>query len=341
MSAHAPAYDRLGRPLHDLRISVTDRCNLRCTYCMPADRYREDHAFLPKSELLDFDEIVRVARTAVSLGARKLRLTGGEPLLRRGLPALTARLAEIPDVEDLAMTTNGILLQEQAEALRQSGLQRLTVSLDSLDDAVLDALNGTGARVAPVLRGIDAAVAAGFPPPKINVVVQRGVNDHTVLELVRHFRGTGCIPRFIEFMDVGTLNRWTREQVVPSRELHDAIHREFPIEPLAAAYRGEVAERYVFADGGGEIGFISSVTQPFCGDCSRWRLSSDGKLFSCLFAREGSDVKRVLRDGADDTLLEQWMRGVWSARTDRYSEERAATLPAMNAGKVEMYHVGG
>lgn len=341
MSTNTPASDRLSRPLHDLRISVTDRCNLRCTYCMPADRYHEDYAFLPKSELLDFDEIVRVARAAVAMGARKLRLTGGEPLLRRDLCSLVERLAALPGVKDLAMTTNGLLLGQHARALRAAGLQRVTVSLDSLDDTLLESMNGAGARSAPVLRGIYAALVAGFPPPKINVVVQRGVNEATVLGVVRFFRGTGCIPRFIEFMDVGTLNRWTQDQVVPSRELRDAIHREFPIEPVFPAYRGEIADRYAFADGMGEIGFISSVSQPFCGDCSRWRLSSDGKLFSCLFARDGTDLRRILRASADDAPLEQMMRDVWSRRTDRYSEERNKPHPNLQRPKVEMYHVGG
>jgi len=342
MSAPSPPVaDMLGRTLHDLRISVTDRCNLRCAYCMPADRYREDHAFLPKSELLTYDEITRVAAAAVPLGARKLRITGGEPLLRRDLDRLVARLAALPGVDDLALTTNGLLLAQHAPALRAAGLHRVTVSLDSLDDAVLEAMNGAGARVAPVLRGIDAAIAAGFPPPKINVVVQRGVNDHGVLDLVRHFRDTGCTLRFIEFMDVGTLNRWSRAQVVPSRELRDAIHREFPLYPQDAEYHGEVAKRYAFGDGRGEVGFISSVTQPFCGACSRWRLSSDGVLFSCLFAHEGAAAKPVLRGGADDTELREWMRGIWEGRRDRYSEERTAPSDAMRGAKVEMYHVGG
>jgi cyclic pyranopterin phosphate synthase len=341
MSARATAVDQLGRALHDLRISVTDRCNLRCSYCMPADCYRKDHTFLSKSALLDFEEMARVTRAAVDLGVRKIRLTGGEPLLRHDLPVLVAQLAAIPGIEDLAMTTNGLLLKQQAGALRQAGLQRLTVSLDSLEDSVLEVMNGAGARVAPVLRGIEAAMEAGFGPPKINVVVQRGVNDAGVLDIVRYFRGTGCIPRFIEFMDVGTINRWTRSQVVPSRELRDIIHRVYPMEPRDAAYRGEVAERYAFLDAQGEVGFISSVTQPFCGACSRWRLSSDGMLFSCLFAGSGKDVKGLLRTGANDAALTQWMQDVWQARNDRYSEKRVAPNPSMQGPKVEMYHVGG
>lgn len=333
--------DAFERRLHDLRISVTDRCNLRCTYCMPADRFRDDHAFLPKTELLSFDEIERIARAAVDLGARKLRITGGEPLLRKNLPALVAELSAIASVDDIAMTTNGVLLEGHADALRKAGLQRVTISLDSLDDTVLKSMNGTSAGVAPVLRGIAAAIEAGFPPPKINVVVQRGVNDGGLLDLVRHFRGTGCILRFIEIMDVGTLNRWDLRLVVPASEIRDQIHRVFPLRPLSRAYGGEVAQRYSFEDGMGEIGLIASVTRPFCGDCSRLRLSSDGKLFTCLFAGEGADVKPILRSGADKRALTERLRQVWQGRTDRYSELRTQATRSPEMPKVEMYHVGG
>lgn len=332
------ARDTLGRPLRDLRISVTDRCNLRCTYCMPADKFPEHHAFLPRAELLTFDEITRVARAGVALGVRKIRLTGGEPLLRRDLSRLVAQLAALPGVEDVALTTNGLLLAEQAEALRAAGLHRLTVSLDTLDEAVLRRMNGAQARVAPVLAGIAAARAAGFPPPKINVVVQRGVNDHTLLDLVAHFRGTGCALRFIEYMDVGTLNAWERTQVLPSAELLARIDATYPVRAVAPTYRGEVARRYAFADGQGEIGFISSVTQPFCGDCSRLRLASDGDVYTCLFATHAENLKPLLRAGATDAALVDCLRRVWTRREDRYSELRAQA-PA--APKVEMYHVGG
>jgi len=339
--APASVHDALGRPLRDMRISVTDRCNLRCNYCMPADRFHDNHAFLPKSALLNFDELARVARAAVGLGVSKLRITGGEPLLRRDLPILVAALAALPGLEDLALTTNGLLLPAQAAALHDAGLHRVTVSLDSLDDSVLETMNGNGARVQPVLQGINAAIVAGFPPPKINVVVQRGVNDHGILDLVRHFRGTGCVLRFIEFMDVGTLNHWQKNMVVPSRELRDTIHGAFPLRPLSPSYHGEVAARYVFADGSGEVGFISSVTQPFCGACSRLRLSAEGELFSCLFAAKGMDLKHVLRSGASDDTLAESLRQFWTLRSDRYSELRAHTAPEIPAPKVEMYHVGG
>lgn len=336
-----PVSDALERRLHDLRISVTDRCNLRCTYCMPADRFRDDHAFFPKTELLSFDEIERIARAAIDLGVRKLRITGGEPLLRKDLPILIAALAGISGVDDIAMTTNGILLEGYAAALKKAGLQRVTVSLDSLDDSVLRAMNGTSAGVAPVLRGIAAAIREGFPPPKINVVVQREVNDGGLLDLVRHFRGTGCTLRFIEFMDVGTLNEWELRQVVPASVIRDEIHRVFPLQPLSRTYGGEVAQRYSFEDGMGEIGLIASVTQPFCGDCSRLRLSSDGKLFTCLFAGEGFDVKSMLRNGADRRGLTEWLRKIWQGRRDRYSELRTQTTRSSGMPKVEMYHLGG
>ena len=334
-----PLVDALHRPLHDLRISVTDRCNLRCTYCMPAEQYGEHHEFLPRAALLTFEEITRIARAGVALGVRKLRLTGGEPLLRKDLPELVAMLAALPGVEDLALTTNGVLLPRLAGALREAGLQRVTVSLDSLDDGVFGAMNGRGVSAGQVLEGITAAQEAGLTPIKINVVVQKGVNEHTVIDLAEHFRGTGCVPRFIEYMDVGTLNAWDRTQVLGSRALVDRISQRFPLRPAVPNYRGEVAERYVYEDGAGEIGVISSVTQPFCGDCTRLRLSSDGQFYTCLFARHGADVRQVLRAGGDDAALEAFMRTLWQRREDRYSEQRAAH--PVKSTKVEMSHIGG
>jgi len=325
--------------MHDLRISVTDRCNMRCTYCMPAHTFHDGYQFLPRRELLSFEELARVSRAAVALGVEKLRITGGEPLVRKDLPELIAMLRGIPGVRDLALTTNGLLLPEQARPLREAGLNRVTVSLDSLDDAVFGAMNGRGIPVAEVLEGIAAAEAAGLTPIKINVVVQKGVNDHTLPDLAAHFRGTGCIVRFIEFMDVGTRNAWKLDEVLPSRELLAQLHARFPLRPLRANYGGEVAERYAYEDGAGEIGFISSVTQPFCGGCTRLRLSSDGQLFTCLFSTHGHDLKQALRTGADDAALQHLIAQCWRGRADRYSELRGrANAPR---DKVEMYHIGG
>jgi cyclic pyranopterin phosphate synthase len=335
--------DRRGRALRDLRISVTDRCNLRCGYCMPAEIFGERYQFLPKPEILTFEEIERVAGLAVRLGARKLRITGGEPLLRAELPKLIARLAALPGVEDVALTTNGLLLARHAEALARAGLRRATVSLDSLDEEVFARMSGRGATVATVLEGIAAATRAGLAPLKINCVVQRDTNEHGLVDLVRHFRGTGAIVRFIEFMDVGTLNRWDHTKVVPAREIRDRIAAELPLLPLEPNYRGEVARRYALADGSGEIGIIASVTQPFCGDCTRARLSADGRLVTCLFASSGTDLKAPLRAGASDAELEQLVAGVWRQRSDRYSEERAEPLPgdAPAREKIQMYQIGG
>jgi len=332
--------DTLGRALHDLRISVTDKCNLRCTYCMPADHYHENYQFLPKDRLLTFEEIVRAAGAFVSLGASKLRLTGGEPLLRKDLPILVKMLRGIPGVKDLALTTNAILLPNLAPDLRRAGLDRITVSLDSLDDDIFGAMNGRGTRVQTVLNGIAAAHAAGFPPVKINVVVQRGVNEAGVVHLASRFRNTGCIVRFIEYMDVGTCNGWQKGEVVPSRAIRDRIAAQHPLESLNQNYRGEVAERYAYADGSGEIGFISSVTQSFCGDCSRARLSADGQVFTCLFASRGNDLRVLLRNGATDLELKDRIASIWSHRSDRYSELRAQ--PHLEDGKrIEMYQIGG
>ena len=332
--------DVRGRTLADLRISVVDRCNFRCPYCMPEDQYPRDHAFLSKAERLRFEEIERLARIFVGLGVRKLRLTGGEPLLRRDLPELVRQLAAIsPDV-DIAMTTNGSLLAEKVEALRAAGLHRITLSLDTLDPKTFGVMSGGRGDVGAVLEAVEAAERAGFAPLKINTVVMRGVNDAQVLDLVGHFRGTGHIVRFIEYMDVGTCNDWQRELVVPSAELRERIAARWPLVALEANYGGEVARRYAFAGGGGEIGFISSVTEPFCGDCSRARLSADGRLYTCLFAQSGHDLRGPMRAGASDEDLAGIIRAVWASRDDRYSEARS---DERNAGRrrVEMYEIGG
>jgi cyclic pyranopterin phosphate synthase len=332
--------DMLGRLLRDVRISVTDRCNFRCPYCMPAEVYGERYRFLPKPEILTFEEIARLARIFVGLGARKLRLTGGEPLLRADLPALVAMLAAIPGVEDLALTTNGHLLPRLAEPLARAGLRRVTVSIDSHDEAVFRRMSGGFSSPARVLEGIAAAERAGLAPIKINCVVERGANEHTVVDLARRFRGTGHIVRFIEYMDVGTRNAWDVAKVVPAREIVERIDAELPLEPLGAQYRGEVAERWRYRDGAGEIGVIASVTQPFCGDCTRARLSAEGALVTCLFAAGGRDLKGPLRAGASDDELRALIAGTWQRRSDRYSEERA-NLPLRAPRRIEMYQIGG
>jgi GTP 3',8-cyclase len=329
--------DTVGRPLRDLRISVTDRCNFRCVYCMPKEVFGRDYRFLPRRELLTFEEIERVSRVLVELGVHKLRITGGEPLLRRDLEVLVGRLAALGDL-DVTLTTNGALLAQRARVLADAGLTRVTVSLDSLDDEVFRAMNDVDFPVARVLSGIDAAADAGLPV-KVNVVVKRGLNDDSVLDLARRFRGTGHIVRFIEFMDVGATNGWRMDDVVPAAEIVAAIGAEFPLEPLDPAYRGEVAERYRYRDGAGEIGVIASVTQPFCGDCTRARLSADGKLYTCLFAVRGHDLRAVLRSGVGDDEIETAIRAIWTRRTDRYSELRTADTGGLR--KVEMSYIGG
>ncbi|MBS0581793.1 MAG: GTP 3',8-cyclase MoaA [Proteobacteria bacterium] len=339
-SAAAPR-DALSRPLRDLRISVIDRCNFRCPYCMPEDQYAQDYEFLSKEARLRFEEIERLARAFVRLGVRKLRLTGGEPLLRRDLPRLVEQLARIPGIEDIAMTTNGVLLPKFAKELRDAGLHRLTVSLDTLDAETFRTLSGGRGEVADVLAGIAAAERAGFAKIKLNCVVMRGVNDAQVLDLIEHFRGSGHIVRFIEYMDVGTVNQWRGDMVVPSAELIARIGARWPLESLQPNYRGEVAERYRLKDGGGEIGFISSVSQPFCGDCSRARLSADGKLYTCLFARLGYDLREPLRAGAGDEELAVLIARRWAQRTDRYSEQRAELRARGEQKHVEMFAVGG
>jgi len=339
-----PHLDAVGRPLRDLRISVTDRCNFRCSYCMPGDVYGEKYRFLPRTEILSFEEIERLARLLVSLGATKLRVTGGEPLIRHELPALIERLAAIEEVEDLALTTNGYLLADFARPLKDAGLQRVTVSLDSDDEEVFNRMTGRNFSPDRVLAGIDAAARVGFTPIKINCVVRRGVNDHTLVALARRYRGTGHIVRFIEFMDVGTRNAWDLEQVVPAAEIVKRIHAEFPLAPADPNYSGEVANRHVYQDGSGEIGVIASVTGPFCSDCSRARLSAAGSLVTCLFAAGGRDLKTPLRQGASDAELLEIIRGVWARRTDRYSEERMAKAPAdrgKDGSRIEMYEIGG
>jgi cyclic pyranopterin phosphate synthase len=329
--------DTLQRPLRDLRISVTDRCNFRCVYCMPKEVFGRDYRFLPRQELLTFEEIERVARVFVGLGVNKLRITGGEPLLRRDLEVLVAQLAAIGDL-DLTLTTNGAVLAQKAQSLADAGLTRVTVSLDSLDDEVFRTMNDVDFPVARVLGGIDAAAAAGLPV-KVNAVVKRGLNEGSVLDIARRFRGTGHAVRFIEFMDVGATNGWRLDDVVPAAEIVQTIGAEFPLEPVEPAYRGEVAERYRYLDGAGEIGVIASVTQPFCGDCTRARISADGKLYTCLFAVRGHDLRAVLRSGAADDEIEEKIRAVWQHRTDRYSELRTNDTSALR--KVEMSYIGG
>jgi cyclic pyranopterin phosphate synthase len=331
--------DALGRALRDLRISVTDRCNFRCVYCMPKEAFGADHEFLPHAELLTFEEIVRMARIFARLGTRKIRLTGGEPLLRRGIEQLVAMLRQaVPDV-DLTLTTNGSALKARAKSLAEAGLDRITVSLDSLDDATFRAMNDVDFPVDRVLEGIEAAAAAGLGPIKVNMVVKRGVNDHQVVGMARHFRGTGMIVRFIEFMDVGSTNGWRMDDVIPSAEIVRRIAAHHPLEPVEAHYRGEVAERWRYVDGAGEIGVISSVTQAFCASCTRARLSTDGQVYTCLFAQRGYDLKAMLRGGASDDAIAQAIAAIWGARADRYSEIRTAATARER--KVEMSYIGG
>ncbi|MGD8977172.1 MAG: GTP 3',8-cyclase MoaA [Gammaproteobacteria bacterium] len=334
--------DRLGRTLHDLRISVIDRCNFRCPYCMPEEDYPEHHQFFRPDERLSFEEIIRLTHLFAGLGVKKVRITGGEPLLRKNLPALIGELAAIDALEDIALTTNGILLAAQAEALRAAGLERVTVSLDSLDDEVFSNMSGGRGDKARVLEGIAAASAAGLTPVKLNVVVQKGQNDHSVLDLLDHFRGSGVIVRLIEYMDVGNRNHWRAEQVVPSRDLLTAINQRWPLRAVDGNYPGEVANRYLYDDGQGEIGFISSVTEPFCRDCTRARLSTNGELYTCLFASRGTDLRGPMRAGASDEELMSLIGDVWTGRIDRYSEERDPGASETHIlHKVEMYQVGG
>jgi cyclic pyranopterin phosphate synthase len=342
LAAGAAVRDTLGRPVRDLRISVMDRCNFRCPYCMPKEQFHDNYRFMRSAERLSFEEIVRVARVGAGLGVRKLRLTGGEPLLRSGLPDLVGELSTIAGIEDLALTTNGVLLAQHAAELKANGLRRVTVSLDSLDETVFRRMSGGFGSPLQVLEGIAAAIDAGLGPIKVNAVVQRGVNDGNVIELLEHFRGSPVTVRFIEYMDVGNRNRWDAALVVPSAELLERVRAHWPVEPLAGNYRGEVAERWRYSDGAGELGFISSVSAPFCGDCNRARLSSEGVFYTCLFATSGLDLRTPLRSGAGDDELACVLRERWTARGDRYSERRAELRNREGElRKIEMYYIGG
>lgn len=332
----AALVDTRGRLVRDLRISVTDRCNFRCVYCMPKSIFGRDYAFLPRSELLSFEEIERIARAFVAQGVQKIRITGGEPLLRKGIENLIERLARLP--VEIALTTNGSLLAKKAQALKAAGLHRVTVSLDAFDDAIFKRMNDADHAVADVLRGIDAAAAAGLPV-KINCVVKRGTNDSQILPLARHFRHSGHILRFIEYMDVGNSNGWRMDEVLPSAEVIALIRAEFPLEALDPDYAGEVAARWRYRDGAGEIGVVSSVTQAFCSSCTRVRLSTEGKLYTCLFAQSGHDLRALMRSANDDQALSRAIAGIWRARSDRYSEMRTAATAATR--KIEMSYIGG
>ncbi len=346
MDAPPALADQLQRPLRDLRISVTDRCNFRCPYCMPAEIFGERYAFLPRDEILSFEEIERLVRLFLGFGVEKLRITGGEPLLRHGLHELIARLSSLDPQLDIAITTNASLLPRWAESLRKAGLRRVTVSLDSLDAEIFHKMNGARLSVDRVLEGIAAAEAAGFESIKINCVVQRGVNDDGLVDLARHFRGSGHVLRFIEFMDVGTRNEWRMQEVVPGHEIVERISAELPLEPVGRNYLGEVASRWRYLDGSGEIGVITSVSAPFCGDCTRARLTTEGALVTCLFAEGGVDLRDPLRRGADDETLREIIASSWANRKDRYSEERQELLQIEGASerrrdRVEMYQIGG
>ena len=330
--------DTFHRPLRDLRVSVTDKCNFRCVYCMPKEIFGRDYQFLPRAEILTFEEIERLVRVFVGLGVEKVRLTGGEPLVRRDIERLVEKLARVADL-DLTLTTNGSLLSAKARALRDAGLKRVTVSLDSLDDATFRRMNDVDFPVAKVLEAIDVAESVGLAPIKINMVVKRGVNEDSILPMARHFRATGRIVRFIEYMDVGSSNGWRMDDVVSAREIVATIDREMPLEPVGKNYPGEVAERYRYRDGSGEIGVIASVTQPFCGDCTRARLSADGSLYTCLFATTGHDLRGPVRAGATDADLNELIAGVWIARDDRYSELRSSDTAGLK--KIEMSFIGG
>jgi GTP 3',8-cyclase len=340
-------FDQLNRPLRDLRISVTDRCNLRCRYCMPREVFGPGYEFLGREDLLSFEEIARLAHVLAGQGVSKLRITGGEPLLRRGLEQLVEMLAGIERIDDLALTTNGLLLSERAEGLARAGLRRVTVSLDALDQGALRAMSDAPIAPARILEGIDAAAAAGLESVKVNMVVRRGVNDEQVLPMAEHFRGTSHVLRFIEYMDVGSTNGWRMEEVVPAAEIVALLHERWPLERLAPSREGEVATRYRYRDGGGEVGLIHSVSAPFCGACTRARLSADGRLFTCLFAGAGHDLRALLRSGMDDERLAAQLARVWRARSDRYSATRSRGETAGGAPmsalppKVEMSYIGG
>ena len=336
--------DRLHRPLRDLRISVTDRCNFRCVYCMPREIFGPGYAFLPRKDLLTLEEIARVAQVFAALGMRKVRITGGEPLIRRNLEHLIEMIDATEGVQDISLTTNGSMLTaDRAVSLKQAGLKRLTISLDALDDATFKSINDVDYPASRVLDGIDNARAAGFSDIKVNAVVRRGLNEHAVLDLAKHFRHSGCIVRFIEYMDVGETNGWNLDDVIPAADLVDRIDALYPLEAVSPNYPGEVAKRWRYRDGAGEIGFITSVTQSFCGECSRARLSAVGELYTCLFGTQGHDLRSLLRSGADDAQLLQAVSGIWQKREDRYSELRATATkgPVTGQAKVEMSHIGG
>ena len=337
-SPRSEVLDTLGRPIRDLRISVTDRCNFRCGYCMPKEVFGRDYQFLERAELLSFEEIERVARIFVDLGVKKIRLTGGEPLVRRHIEGLIEMLAAIDDC-DLALTTNGSMLARRARTLKGAGLRRVTVSLDSLDDEVFRVMNDVDFPVARVLDGIETATAVGLGPVKINTVLKRGVNEHSILPMARYFHGTGHIVRFIEYMDVGTTNGWRLDDIVPAREVVATIDAEMPLEPVDPNYRGEVANRYRYRDGGGEIGIIASVTQPFCANCTRARISAEGTLYTCLFATTGHDLRALVRGGASDNEIADSIASLWRIRTDRYSEIRTTETAGLK--KIEMSYIGG
>jgi GTP 3',8-cyclase len=337
---NAPILDTLQRPLHDLRISVTDRCTFRCTYCMPKEVFGRDYVFLSRQELLSFEEITRLTRVFADLGVKKVRLTGGEPMLRRDFEKLVEMLAGVEGVEDIAMTTNGSLMTpDRARALKAAGLNRVTVSLDSLDETVFQSMNDVGFPVARVLEAIENAADAGLAPVKIDMVVKRGVNENDILPMARHFRNSGHILRFIEYMDVGSTNGWRMEDVVSSKEILATLNQEWELEPAEPNYFGEVAERYRYTDGGGEVGIIASVTLPFCGACTRARLSADGELYTCLFGVKGHDLRTLMRDGATDEELAAAVGAIWGTRTDRYSEIRSEDTIGLH--KVEMSKIGG
>ncbi|HEY9279344.1 MAG TPA: GTP 3',8-cyclase MoaA [Eoetvoesiella sp.] len=338
-----PLLDTRRRPLRDLRISVTDRCNFRCTYCMPREVFDGSYTFMPYASLLSFEEITRVARTSVALGVQKIRLTGGEPLLRKELEKLVEMLAQLrtPDGQpvDLTLTTNGTLLAKKAQALKDAGLTRVTVSLDALDEHLFERMSDSQVSVKTILRGIDEAARVGLAPVKVNMVVRKGVNDEQIVPMARHFRHSGHVLRFIEYMDVGSTNGWNLKEVLSSAEILNAIGTEFPLEPISATYRGEVAARWRYIDGGGEIGLISSVSQPFCGDCTRARLSPEGKLFLCLFANQGHDLRALVRSDATDEQLGARMAAIWAGRSDHYSEIRGKET--VQKQKIEMSYIGG
>lgn len=333
--------DQLNRPIRDLRISVTDKCNFRCPYCMPIDVYGDDYEFSPKQEILTFEEIIRLSTQFVKAGVNKIRITGGEPLIRKNLDDLIRELNKIEGLDDITLTTNGWFLSDWATRLKEAGLKRITVSLDSLDKEVFGVLNGRGYEPERVLDGIKAAQAAGLDPIKVNAVVKRSSNYESIVPLAEYFRGTGVIIRYIEYMDVGTRNNWKLDEVVPSREVIDLISKRWPMEPMEPNYTGEVASRYRFEDGAGEVGVISSITQPFCGSCTRARLTTDGHLVTCLFAPGGQSLRDLLREGADDERIYQTIVDHWSARDDRYSEERTANTPMTSRKRIEMYQIGG